>query len=31
VEVLRGINAHHKVEGAFKALALALREAWSPV
>jgi hypothetical protein len=29
VEVLRGINAHHKVEGAFKALALALREAWS--
>lgn len=29
VEVLRGINAHHKVEAAFKALALALREAWS--
>ncbi len=29
VEVLRGANAHHKVEAAFKALALALREAWS--
>ncbi|MEM0451188.1 MAG: imidazoleglycerol-phosphate dehydratase [Nitrososphaerota archaeon] len=29
VEVLRGTNAHHKVEAAFKALALALRDAWS--
>ncbi len=29
VEVLRGVNAHHKVEAAFKALALALRDAWS--
>ena len=29
VEVLRGFNSHHKVEAAFKALALALREAWS--
>ncbi|MCS7094274.1 MAG: imidazoleglycerol-phosphate dehydratase [Thaumarchaeota archaeon] len=29
VEVLRGYNDHHKVEAAFKALALALRHAWS--
>lgn len=29
VEVLRGSNDHHKVEAAFKALALALRQAWS--
>lgn len=29
VDVLRGINNHHKVEAIFKALALSLREAWS--
>jgi len=31
VDVLRGSNDHHKAEAAFKALALALREALSPV
>lgn len=30
LEVLYGDNDHHKAEAAFKALALALREAWSP-
>jgi len=30
VDVLRGENAHHRAEAAFKALALALREAASP-
>ena len=29
VDVLRGTNDHHKAECAFKALALALREAFS--
>lgn len=29
VDVLRGINDHHRAEAAFKATALALREAWS--
>ncbi|MCS6788415.1 MAG: imidazoleglycerol-phosphate dehydratase [Aigarchaeota archaeon] len=29
IEVLRGLNDHHKVEAAFKALALALRQAWT--
>ncbi len=29
ISVLRGINDHHKAEAAFKALALALRDAWS--
>ena len=29
LEVLYGDNDHHKAEAAFKALALALREAWS--
>jgi imidazoleglycerol-phosphate dehydratase len=26
---MKGKNDHHKIEAAFKALALALREAWS--
>lgn len=30
LEVLYGDNDHHKAEAAFKALALALREAWTP-
>ncbi len=30
LEVLYGDNDHHKAEAAFKALARALREAWSP-
>jgi imidazoleglycerol-phosphate dehydratase len=30
LEVLYGDNDHHKAEAAFKALALALREAWAP-
>ena len=30
VDVLRGANDHHKIEAAFKAAALALREAFSP-
>lgn len=30
LEVLYGDNDHHKAEAAFKALALALRDAWSP-
>ena len=29
VQVMKGKNDHHKIEAAFKALALALREAWS--
>lgn len=29
LEILRGENVHHKIEAAFKALALSLREAWS--
>lgn len=29
VSVMKGINNHHKVEAAFKALALALRDSWS--
>jgi imidazoleglycerol-phosphate dehydratase len=29
VSVIKGINNHHKVEAAFKALALALRDSWS--
>lgn len=29
VDLIRGENDHHRVEAAFKALALALREAWS--
>ena len=29
VEVVKGKNDHHKVEAVFKALALALREAWT--
>jgi imidazoleglycerol phosphate dehydratase HisB len=31
IDVLRGTNDHHKAEAAFKALALALREALSPM
>lgn len=31
LDVLRGANDHHKAEAAFKALALAMREALSPV
>ncbi len=30
VSVVYGCSSHHKVEAAFKALALALREAWTP-
>jgi len=29
VSIIKGINNHHKVEAAFKALALALRDSWS--
>lgn len=29
VEILKGENVHHKIEAAFKAIALSLREAWS--
>ncbi|MEM2153746.1 MAG: imidazoleglycerol-phosphate dehydratase HisB [Nitrososphaeria archaeon] len=29
VEILKGGNVHHKIEAAFKAIALSLREAWS--
>ncbi|MEM0053225.1 MAG: imidazoleglycerol-phosphate dehydratase HisB [Nitrososphaeria archaeon] len=29
LEILKGENAHHKIEAAFKAIALSLREAWS--
>ena len=31
VDVLRGANDHHRAEAAFKALALALRQALTPV
>lgn len=29
LEILKGENVHHKIEAAFKAIALSLREAWS--
>ncbi len=29
VEILKGENVHHKIEAAFKAIALSFREAWS--